>query len=506
MIYGPDTYICIIVKERSSKYRWMIALMISSQLLLTGFVCYWLISQYRQERIQLHGELQHLFLTVYDVQVDSLLMKHLITPTLNDSLMVRINLTDISTVKSISDSGHTSVVIKHVESGDEIPRELFAFHMDGSTVLDSLNRDSIHFLSIADEERLVRSVKLFINETDEALRTNAKAHVFSMEIDSAEFMLRLHETFAGRGWDFSLNWLMGSPHQADQTRATGLILLENPHMELPAIHVQHVAPYLLGILLPQFIFVLILLSLSASALIFVYRSLRKQLILNELRNDFISNISHELKTPVTTVKVALEALRTFDLKEDPKVSGEYLEMASREAERLERLVGKVLNHQLLEDPSAVVQKEQCDLRELVGNVLRTLEIPIREKGAEVVVQSPHAPCLVMGDPVYLEGVVVNLIDNSLKYAGPHPEIQIEIVCNDQGKLLKVKDQGPGIPDEYRDQVYKKFFRIPSGDHHNVKGYGLGLNFASRVMAHHGGSISFRNLPHRGCEFILNFPN
>jgi signal transduction histidine kinase len=114
--------------------------------------------------------------------------------------------------------------------------------------------------------------------------------------------------------------------------------------------------------------------------------------------------------------------------------------------------------------------------------------------------------LIMADPVYLESVVMNLIDNSLKYAGPKPEILIEVVCNDQGKFLKVKDLGPGIPEKYRDQIYEKFFRIPTGDHHNVKGYGLGLNFASRVMAHHGGAISYRNLPDRGCEFILNFPN
>jgi signal transduction histidine kinase len=316
----------------------------------------------------------------------------------------------------------------------------------------------------------------------------------------------LNETLLEKDWNFQTSWLEKDLDQARLTAFPGIIIPGKPQLDIPKLHVEHIAPYLLGLLLPQFIFAFILLGLSASAMIIAYRSLRKQLVLNELRNDFISNISHELKTPVSTVKVALEALRTFDLKEDPKASASYLEMASKEAERLENLVGKVLNHQVLEDPSAVVQKEACDLGELARNVLATQEILIKEKGAKAEVQSPLEPCLVLADPVYVESVVINLIDNSLKYAGPQAEILIEIVCNKQGKFLKVKDRGPGIPDKYRDQIYDKFFRIPTGDHHNVKGYGLGLNFASRVMAHHGGSISYRNLPDRGCEFILNFPN
>ncbi len=278
----------------------------------------------------------------------------------------------------------------------------------------------------------------------------------------------------------------------------------NYHEGYPQFFVKNYTGYILKQMYPQFLFALILLGLSASALLFSYRSLRKQLALNKLRDDFIGNISHELKTPVSTVKVALEALRTFDLSKDPKVSGEYLEMASREVERLGGLVGKVLHHQVLDDPSAILQKKHCELNGMVQSVLQTLELHIKEKGAEVQVHETGGPCTIMVDPVYMEGVILNLIDNSLKYAGPKPEIRILIECNSQGNSLSVVDNGPGIPDEFRHQVFDKFFRVPSGDHHNVKGYGLGLNFASQVMAHHGGSISVRNLSPKGCEFTLQF--
>jgi len=173
-------------------------------------------------------------------------------------------------------------------------------------------------------------------------------------------------------------------------------------------------------------------------------------------------------------------------------------------ERLEGLVNKVLHHEAMEDPSISLQKETCDLSEMVQNVLHTLEIPIRESGADVSVDVPEESCAVVGDPVYLEGVIINLLDNSLKYAGPRPVIQIIITSDSHSTILSVQDNGPGIPEEFKNQIFEKFFRIPSGDRHDVKGYGLGLNFASQVMAHHGGSISVKNLSTRGCVFSLHF--
>jgi signal transduction histidine kinase len=481
-----------VVKEGKSKYAWMLVLMISSQLLLTAFVTYWLISQYKQERKLLNDQLSHELLSAYDQQVDSLLMKHLIAPTLRDSVTLRVNLSGIQSVERGSDSVHTSVIIKHLEHDTLPPPEIFAFRMNDSLGLE--------------EERMVRSVKLFINETDESFRNDARAHAFSMKIDSSALLQTLDQIFMDRDWDFTTHWFEESTLENLEAPGRGLVLMAGSHMELPALHVKHIGPYLLGLMLPQFLFALILLSLSGAALIIAFRSLKKQLVLNELRNDFIANISHELKTPVSTVKVALEALQKFDLKKDPKASGDYLKMASRETERLEGLVGKVLLHQVLEDSQSLLQQVSCDLNQLIDEALKAMEIPIREQEATIKVTKAADPCLVTGDPVYLEGLIINLIDNSLKYAGPRVEIQINLECTPDGKYLKVADNGPGIPETYKHQIFEKFFRIPAGNQHNVKGYGLGLNFAAQVMTQVGGSISFRNLPEGGCVFVLDFPN
>ncbi len=434
------------MKSRKSRYSLMLALMITSQVLLTGFISYWLVNRYKQERTRLRAELEHSILTAYDRQVDSLLMKHLIAPTLSDSVMLRVDLSEVHTVLPAGDSDQTSVLFRHFESDSLEAPNVFAFKMN----------DSIHL----DEDRLVRSVRLFINETDEAFRTNTQAHAFSMKIDSAALLQMLDDQFKRKAWDFKLEWCCGPVRGTEADGNRGLVLTTLTHNELPALQIQHIGPYLLSQIWPESVFALILLTLSASSLVIVYRSLRRQVALNELRNDFIANISHELKTPVSTIKVALEALQKFDLKKDPKVSADYLEMASREAVRLESLVGKVLQHQVLESPVSLIRKEACDLGQILVSALKSTDFPVREGNAGIQTIVPEHPCTVMADPVYLEGVIINLIDNSLKYAGPHPEIEIAIECTGKTKKLMVRDNGPGIPDEYKHQVFDKFFRIP----------------------------------------------
>jgi two-component system phosphate regulon sensor histidine kinase PhoR len=285
------------------------------------------------------------------------------------------------------------------------------------------------------------------------------------------------------------------------------LLIRNEDLrELPAIRIENYRGILLGLILPQMLFALILLGISTSALIIAYRSLGKQLILNKLRDDFIANISHELKTPVSTVKIALEALGNYNPENDPEVTREYLAMAQSETDRLEKLVERVLNHEALLGPLAKESLESCDMGVITQSIVNSMKIPILEKRAVVKVEEMASPILVEADKVYLEGMIMNLLDNSLKYSGSKPQIVIQISSGPSGSTLSVRDNGPGIPDEYNKLVFDKFFRVPSGDRHNVKGYGLGLSFASRVMKQLGGAISFKNLPGEGCEFTLHFPN
>ncbi len=337
--YPTDSYICIVVKNRNSKYVWMVALMISSQVLLMCFVAYWLVSQYEEEEERLHNQLEHEYISTYDQLLDSMLMTHLIAPTLNDSMRV---------------------IVKHLNMDSVRDPEIITVRIKGGpghdSMMQGLQESDTFLIETLSEEMLVRSVKLFINETDKTFRSDPMRHAFFLEIDSAQFKNQLNESMHQTGSNFTLGWMDKSENTTDNGYTFGLSLKGNPDQKMPAFTVSHIHGYLLRSILPQILFGLILLGLSASALLFVYRSLRKQVVLNELRDDFIGNISHELKTPVSTVKVALEALRTFDFQKDPKVTGEYLKMASSEMDRLGSLVEKVLQNQVLENQAVMLQK------------------------------------------------------------------------------------------------------------------------------------------------------
>ncbi|MBK6964234.1 MAG: HAMP domain-containing histidine kinase [Bacteroidales bacterium] len=256
---------------------------------------------------------------------------------------------------------------------------------------------------------------------------------------------------------------------------------------------------------PQFIFALLLVLLTASAFILSFRSLKAQVLLNEQRNDFIRNMSHELKTPVATVKVALEALKNFNRRNDPVLMDEYLDMATAETNRLEMLISRVMNISASNGELIKPNPEQTDMGDLIREVLQAFKPRIEAEKAIVTVNLPDESITENIDRLHLQGVILNLIDNSLKYSIPPAEIEIVLSSDKNGIRITVADRGIGIPAEYRSRIFEKFFRVPTGDRHNVKGYGLGLSYAEMVMKQHGGSITYAERSGGGSIFSLTLP-
>ena len=149
--------------------------------------------------------------------------------------------------------------------------------------------------------------------------------------------------------------------------------------------------------------------------------------------------------------------------------------------------------------------QQDDLKEVVQKLLDSLEILFALKHANVTLYATEREYFAEIDALHVEGVLKNLLDNSLKYGNENPLISISLHQNEQEVLVWVSDNGPGIPEEYFTKIFEKFFRIPSGNKHPVKGYGLGLSYAALIMQQHGGSIEVKNnKPKPGCTFILHF--
>ncbi|MEM8908776.1 MAG: HAMP domain-containing sensor histidine kinase [Bacteroidota bacterium] len=264
--------------------------------------------------------------------------------------------------------------------------------------------------------------------------------------------------------------------------------------------------HVLAQLWPQLLFSLLLFSCIALAFFVVHQSLQKQQKLTALKNDFISNVTHELKTPITTVGVAIEAMRNFNALQNPERTQEYLDISKHELNRLSILVDKVLKMSAFEKGQTELKIETLDLRTLTQEILNSLKLQFERLAAQVDFQAQGQNFLIQGDRLHLTSVLYNLIDNALKYSPERPQIRIGLSHQAAGLQITVSDQGVGIAPEYQHKVFDQFFRIPTGNEHNIKGHGLGLSYVASVIRKHQGSIALKSRPGNGSTFTIVLPS
>lgn len=264
--------------------------------------------------------------------------------------------------------------------------------------------------------------------------------------------------------------------------------------------------YIIGKLSPQITLSLLLIALTSFTFVLLYRNLVKQRRLTQFKNDLISNITHELKTPIATVSVAIEALKNFHAMDDPRRTEEYLDISNSELQRLSLLVDKVLRLSMFEKHQVELKTERFDLRQLAEEVMGSMRLQFEKVKASVQLHAEGEDLSINADRLHLTSVIFNLLDNALKYSGESPSITMIINRNDAGIQLIVSDNGVGIPAAYRKKVFDKFFRVPSGNTHNVKGYGLGLSYVAYVVERHKGSIEVVSEPGEGSSFIIQLPD
>jgi two-component system phosphate regulon sensor histidine kinase PhoR len=263
-------------------------------------------------------------------------------------------------------------------------------------------------------------------------------------------------------------------------------------------------PYLIKKILTPIIFTLFLIAITIVSFSLVYRSLMHERRLAEIKNEFISNITHELKTPIATVSVAIEALRSFNASIDPRKTKEYLDISANELQRLSLLVDKVLKLSMFEKKEIELKYELLDMAAIVQEVASSMRLQFEKHNALVTTQSAGDTHLE-GDRLHLVSVLFNLFDNALKYSNGSPSIQVRIDGSDNQLTLSISDNGIGVPEEYRDKIFEKFFRVPTGNLHNAKGYGLGLSYVAHVVEKHHGTIKVMANAEGGSDFMINLP-
>jgi len=230
----------------------------------------------------------------------------------------------------------------------------------------------------------------------------------------------------------------------------------------------------------------------------------RQKRLSELQKDFINNMTHEFKTPISTINISADVVTNPSITSDPKRLAVYGNIIKEENHRLNMLVDKVLQIARIEKAGFQLKQEAIELNELIPPVVENCR---NNSGKEATIKSLLSPHVgkVFADPVHLTNIIYNLLDNALKYSGEHPDILIETTQGNKNIYLRINDNGPGIPEGFQKKVFRKFFRIPTGNVHDIKGFGLGLYYVKNTCKAHGWKISLRSEPGEGCTFIISIP-
>ena len=247
--------------------------------------------------------------------------------------------------------------------------------------------------------------------------------------------------------------------------------------------------------------------ITAIMLCFGYavRTIVKQKKLSEMKTDFINNMTHELKTPIATVGLAVEALQDKSIRSEDLLNDRYLGMIGEENKRLGQHVEKVLQMAAIEKKDVQMKFETMDLHELIEAATRkmALQIESREGTLKTVLNAKDQ--VVMGDAVHLMNVVVNLLDNANKYSPEKPNIRVRTEKIGKNIVLSVQDHGLGMSKEAVRNIFQKFYRVHTGNVHNVKGFGLGLAYVKNVVEDHHGSIDVQSEPGKGSKFFITLP-
>ncbi len=248
---------------------------------------------------------------------------------------------------------------------------------------------------------------------------------------------------------------------------------------------------------------LTLMILIIVALMFMFKTILAQNKLSEIKNDFISNMTHEFKTPISTISLACEALNDPDMVQQNTTDiAPFVKMINDENKRLGLLVERILQSAVMDKGKIKLKEERIILNELVQNVAQNAQFRIQNSGGHIHLNLPKEPIEITSDKMHLTNIISNLVDNAIKYSTSAPEIEINLKRENKKLLLSVKDHGVGIKKEHMNKIFDKLYRIPTGNLHDVKGFGLGLSYVKAIADSHGWNILVRSKFGEGSEFIL----
>ncbi|MCB0408579.1 MAG: HAMP domain-containing histidine kinase [Flavobacteriales bacterium] len=231
----------------------------------------------------------------------------------------------------------------------------------------------------------------------------------------------------------------------------------------------------------------------------------KQKRLSEIKNDFINNITHEFKTPISTISLSADVLMQSNIINEPERLKNYAKIIKDENKRLKNQVDKVLQLATLEKDKLKLENEELDLHEIITDSVKSFELLIKQQNGTIICNLNATKFVIKGDRVHISNILYNLIDNAIKYSPIEPKVEIATNNTDEQIEISVKDNGIGISEESQKNVFEKFYRVPTGNIHDIQGFGLGLNYVKAIVEAYKGKIKLISKEGQGSTFVLKLP-
>lgn len=294
--------------------------------------------------------------------------------------------------------------------------------------------------------------------------------------------------------------LAATPHKVslfpnDIVLDNDVLLVSFPHQK------SFIYSSIWSLLLGSLLFTTIIVAVFTYTVVILFRQKK----LSEIKNDFINNMTHEFKTPLATISLAVDAVNNpMILKDEQKVKY-YTNIIREENKRMNGQVEKVLQMALLDKNQISLSKDEIDMHEIIYRAVENISILVEEKGGTIETELNADRFEVVGDEVHLSNVVTNLLDNANKYSPEKPRIKVSSHSDEKGMYITISDKGIGMSNEHLSMIFEKFYRVPTGNVHNIKGFGLGLSYVKAIIDAHNGTIDVKSQLKKGSEFTIFIP-